>query len=265
MRNQSGLLSELLSKATRAALVGTLLLTAACVTTTNAPEQNADLKKAEQTHISAGEGYLRRGDKDSARRHFSKALTYDANSAGANNGMALVYQLEQEWSLAEEHFRRALRADPKFSQARNNYGLFLYSQKRYPEAIEQLRIAAEDVEYPNRHASLANMGITQLKMGETDEAVRSLKQAVSIHYRLPAAHIELAEIYYTRKEYALSRFHYGQYVKMVPRQSSRSLWLGIRLERVFGDKDKEASYSLALKNLYPYSEEYLQFKQSLKK
>ena len=264
MRIQSGLLSVMLSKVMRAVLVGTLLLTAACVTTTNDPEKNADLKKAEETHIAAGEGYLRRGDKDSARRHFSKALTYNANSAGANNGMALVYQREQEWSLAEEHFRRALRADPKFSQARYNYASLLFTRERYEEAAEQLKIAAEDVDYPNRHAAMANLGVIELKRGNEDEALRLLKQAVSIQYRLPFAHLELADTYFQRKEYSLSKFHYDQYNKMVPRQSSRSLWLGIRLERIFGDKDKEASYTMALKNLYPYSEEYLQYKQSQK-
>ena len=44
------------------------------------------------------------------------------------------------------------------------------------------------------------------------------------------------------------------------RQSARSLWLGIRIERIFGNKDKEASYALALKNLHPYSREYLEYK-----
>ncbi|HEY0894045.1 MAG TPA: type IV pilus biogenesis/stability protein PilW, partial [Cellvibrio sp.] len=42
-----------------------------------------------------------------------------------------------------------------------------------------------------------------------------------------------------------------------------ALLLGIRLERVFGNKDKEASYLLVLKNRFPYSKEYLEYKQTM--
>jgi type IV pilus assembly protein PilF len=37
--------------------------------------------------------------------------------------------------------------------------------------------------------------------------------------------------------------------------------LGIQLEKVFGNKDKEASLALILKNNFPYSKEYLEYKQ----
>jgi len=43
--------------------------------------------------------------------------------------------------------------------------------------------------------------------------------------------------------------------------SARSLMLGIRLERVFGNKDKEASLALRLKNKFPYSKELLDYQQ----
>jgi len=38
--------------------------------------------------------------------------------------------------------------------------------------------------------------------------------------------------------------------------NAQSLWLGIRIERRMGDQNALASYELALKRLYPDSEEY---------
>ena len=75
----------------------------------------------------------------------------------------------------------------------------------------------------------------------------------------PAA-IELAELYFEDRVYPDAK-KYLDIFGANSRQSARSLWLGIRLERIFGNKDKEASYALALKNLHPYSKEYLEYKR----
>ena len=71
------------------------------------------------------------------------------------------------------------------------------------------------------------------------------------------------------KAYPASKDYFDRYAKLVKEsgqpQSARSLWLGIRLERVFGNKDAEASLALQLKNNHPYSPEYLEYQNSLKK
>lgn len=237
-------------------------LVSACVTTTNRPEQVIDLKKAEETHIQAGLGYLRQRDKESARRHFYKALKMNSKSAGAVNGLALVHQLENNPEEADKHFRKALNLDSDFSLARNNYGAFLYQQKRYPEAEKHLQIVSKDYTYDRRTMALLNLGRTQLKLDKDDEAEKSFKQVLSINFRVPMAQLELADLYFKKSNYTNSQFYLDQFGRSA-RPTPRSLWLGVRLERIFGNKDKEASYALALKNLHPYSAEYLEFKKTV--
>ncbi|MAZ86488.1 MAG: type IV pilus biogenesis/stability protein PilW [Cellvibrionaceae bacterium] len=244
-----------------ALVVGLCLTLAACVTTTNAPEQRIDLAKAEATHIQAGLNYLRQRDKESARRHFLKALKLNSQSAGANNGIALVHQMEEEYELADQYYRKALSLDPDYALARNNYGVFLFRQERYKEAEEHLEIVAKDFTYGRRTIALISLGKTQLKLNKTTEAEKSFKQVLSINFRQPQAQLELADLYFQQKSYTNSKFYLDQFAKY-SRQTPRSLWIGIRIERVFGNKDKEASYALALKNLHPYSQEYLEYKQS---
>ncbi|MBR9911203.1 MAG: type IV pilus biogenesis/stability protein PilW [Gammaproteobacteria bacterium] len=239
-----------------------LLAVSGCVTTSNSPERTVDLKKAEQTHVQAGMGYLRQRDKESARRHFLKAIDINSRSAGAHNGLALVYQFENNEELAEKHFTRALALEPGFSLARNNYAAFLHGLQRYPEAEKHLLQVVEDQSYERRDVALMNLGRTQLQLGKTDAAIKTLKQSLGINFRLSLAHIELADIYYARQDYVVAKHYFEQFSKL-SRQTPRSLWLGIRLERHFGNKDKEASYALALKNLHPYSEEFLEYKKSI--
>lgn len=243
-------------------LLGLCLTLTACVTTTNAPQQKVDLVKAEATHVKAGLNYLRQRDKESARRHFLKALKLNSKSAGANNGIALVHQMEEEYELADQYYRKALSIDPDYALARNNYGVFLYSQERYQAAEKHLSIVAKDFTYGRRTIALISLGKTQLKQNKVTEAEKSFKQVLSINFRQPQAQLELADLYFQQKNYTNSKFYLDQFAKYA-RQTPRSLWIGIRIERIFGNKDKEASYALALKNLHPYSNEYLEYKKSV--
>jgi type IV pilus assembly protein PilF len=44
------------------------------------------------------------------------------------------------------------------------------------------------------------------------------------------------------------------------KQNAESLWLGIRLAHVMGQDDKQASYALFLKNQFPSSAQYGEYK-----
>lgn len=253
-----------LPKTCLSALVTLLaLLLAGCVSETNAPSrQNVDKDKALELHIQLAEGYVRNSNRESARHHLRKAFEIDRNSASATAAMAKLYELEGEPKLAEESYRTALRRDRNLTRARNDYGLFLYRKTRYEDAFEQFDVAAADLDYDNRARVLVNLGRTAQKLGRTERAETAFKHALVLNRQLPSAMIELAELTFAQQDYANAKAYLDLYTT-VTRPTARSLLLGIRIERTFGNKDKEASYALALKNLFPYSREYLEYKETL--
>lgn len=232
-----------------------------CVTETNQrTEQAVDLDKALELHIKLAEGYVHNSNRDSARLHLRKAFEIDKNSPQATAVMAKLYQLEGEPKLAEEYYLRALRRDKRMTDARNDYGQFLFRSKRYEDALEQFEIAAKDLDYSARARVLVNLGRTALKLGNNDRAETVFKHANILNRELAAPMLELADMNFQRQNYADAKAYLDRYLEL-SRPSARSLLLGIRIERTFGNKDKEASYVLALKNLHPYSREYLEYKQ----
>ena len=233
----------------------------ACVTTeTGKLGANADPAKAEASYVQLGLAYLQNGNRDSSRLNFENALELNKRSAPAHEGIARLYQLEAENELAEKHFRLALRYDPEFSRAHNNYGYFLFLHDRYEEAYKEIDKAARDVSYESRGVALLNLGKTALKLGNQERARAAFEHALSVQPNLTPVFVELADISYEMGDYALAKSYLDRHLS-VAKPTPRILWLGIRLERKFGNTDKERSYAIQLKNLYEYSQENLDYQK----
>lgn len=245
-----------------AVITGLLLALSACVTTTNEPKTKINVQDALEANVKLGMTYLQKGDRENALRAFSKALETDRKSAEANQGLALVHQLNGEIDAAEKSFHKALKGRADFSMAgvELSYGRFLYEQERYDEAKEHFEIASQDLNFQSRANALYFVGLTSQKIGDEVRALGAFQHALNLNPRLAPAAIELAEYSFAEREYADAKRYLDQFVRANNRQTPRSLWLGIRIERIFGNKDKEASYALALKNMHPYSKEYLEYK-----
>ncbi|SEK77862.1 type IV pilus assembly protein PilF [Atopomonas hussainii] len=244
-------------------LISALLITG-CVSNTAKRDPLKTSEGREQAvlaYVDLGKGYLRSGNPERAKEPLRSALEIAPDHPEALEALALVFQFEQEPELAEGYYRRALS---KSSEPRilYNYGGFLYEQKRFSEAYAQFLKASADTLYSGRSAVFESLGITALRMGNTDEAKKLLKKSLRLNRNQPRALLELTELSVAAKDYLPARDYYKLYTRLTDQQDARSLWLGIQLARVFDDRDTEASYGLQLKRLFPASNEYQQYRQT---
>ena len=253
-----------MSRVWLAALLLALLALAGC-----APQPSAtgravpvSMEQALADHIQLGLSYIGEGNRDSARHHLHKALEIDANSAGVHNGLALLYQMEQESELAERHYKRAIALDRNYTRAHNNYGVFLVQQQRVDEAHRQFQLATRDIGYDQRPQAFLSLGVTANMLGREQEAVEAWSRAIALDPRLPLPYLELADYQYRLRDYPQARRYLAGYDNLAG-PSARSLWLGLRLEHHFGNRDGVASKALALSKLFPYSQEYLEYQEWL--
>ncbi|PCK09735.1 MAG: type IV pilus biogenesis/stability protein PilW [Alteromonadaceae bacterium] len=243
-----------------------LVFLTACVSSGGKKTSTFNRQKAVEANVKLGMAYLQKGQRDDAVRAFSKALELDPNAAEANQGMALVHQVSGEFKAAESRFKRALKGRSAFSMSgiEFSYGRFLLERNRCPEALEYFERVRKDFKYQRRHEALFNIGRCAGRAGDTERALASYQYALSLNNNYAPASLELAHMLFDRENYAGAKNNLDSYSRN-SRQSARSLLLGIRIERIFGNKDKEASYVLALKNLHPYSKEYLEYQNLVKK
>ncbi len=240
-----------------------VVLLAGCVTTTEGGfTEKADPREALELRVELARKYIGEGDWDNAKRNLQMAYDTDPNSAEVHEAFALVYQQTGEFELAEKSYRSAIRLDKKFSRARNNFAAFLYSQERYAEAEEQLEYVVQDTLYKARSQAFINLGLCREQLFDAQGAEEAFQRALAMDRGNRIALLELAQLRYDAGDYATSGRYYATYRNVVRQQSARGLWLGIRLARETGDSDAEASYSLALANMYPDSAEYAAYKRA---
>ncbi len=245
------------------ALILFLGLAAGCIhTSTGGYRGEPDREKALSDNIRLGMAYLSSGDTHRAKRPLINAIEIAPRSAEAHNALGLVYYVDQEFALAEEHYRKAIQYDPAYTKAYFNFGALLYNRGRYPEAVHHYRVATADTLYEQRPAAFENLGYALLAMGDRAGARAAFTRALSFNRDLPRSHLSLARMYFDDENYDASLKHFQRFAGL-SRHSAESLWLGIRLQRVLNDRDALASYALQLRNMYPESDEYQLYRESI--
>lgn len=242
-------------------LILSTLLTTSCATVVenDSFSRNRDLQKSLKTYVTLGMTYLRKKEMALASMKLNKAYEIDPENAEVNNALALFYTVENEPELVSKHYKAALLANPDFSAARNNYGVFLCQQGEYEEALSQLQMVTKNYRYPKRFQSFENMGLCYLELKELDNAKKAFKRALELNINQPRSLMEMADLSFEEGAYRESSFYLQQLGKLKVPPTPRKLWLEIQLSRVQGNKNKLASLELALRNLFPNSEEYRAF------
>ena len=236
---------------------------AGCVTTEqSAFAAKASKDKAVEKEVDIAMRYLAKDQPELAIKRLNDVAKASPDSPAVYEVLGIAFQRSGEFELAEENFRKALRIDPAYSRGRNNYATYLFSQQRYDDACDEFEKVVDDVYYDRRARAFLNLGQCSIQLKRWDEAESALKRAVSLERSLAMAYQELAWVYVHKREFAKASESLDRYRRLVKQSSPRALLLGIWVAREFGDKDGEASYAMALRNLYPRSKEYLDYMQS---
>jgi len=243
-----------------------VVLLAACVTTNSGglpPAASTD--EAVRVHVDAAKQYLSARDFESARRHLKKAMDLAPEAADVHDALALTFHASGEIELAEKHYKKAVRYGDGGSRYRMNYANFLFQQQEFGEATLHLKKIADDSLYEKRESALLLLGFTQLQLLDTTAAKRSFERALVLNPNNVRALRELSIMHYEQKDYAAAWDTFMRMRDAAGGLNAEMLLLGIHLARELENSDAQASFALALKNLYPNSAEYQSYLRELQR
>lgn len=242
-------------------LLSLFTVIAGCTTSTQSSPRTPS-SNAIDDYVTLGLNYLNNGQRDQARSNIQRALDIDSRSASANHAMALVNQAEGEVAAADDRFRKSISYDSSFTQGRYNYANFLWVQERWSDARDQYAEVVKDLGYRLRPESFVGLGRAELKLGRSAEAYQAFNDAVRLNPQLGIVWVELAEVEYLAGNYEQAASMLDEMAGLTS-STARSLWLGVRIHRELGNLNREASYGLALKNLFAGSPEAQAYLESL--
>ncbi len=225
-------------------------------------QRQLDTEAAVKAHLAAGIQYLRNGEMGHAHRHLKRALELNSESVEVHNALAIFYQAEGDDARESFHFKKALELDSENSSVMHNYGSSLCRRGLYLEARTYLTKAAVDYRYSGRAESYQNLGHCEILAENKGAARAAFENAYRLDKNLPKTLLGLSKLKLEGGENEAARQLYTRYL-LLAKQNAESLWLGIQLERVFGDKNALASYELALRKRFPGSNEFKLYQDSL--
>ncbi len=231
----------------------------ACASSAERQAERERRQKFADTHVQLGVSYMQRGQLETAKDNFEKALELDPDSAQANNMMALLQWRLKEYVEAEKYFRKALYEGKGSSDAWNNFGVFLCERGQFDAAEQAFTRALADPLYKTPAEANINAGMCQMRKPSPAVAEKYFRAALAINPKQPRALLELARLSYSTGRTVSARAFLQRYFES-GEDTPEALLLAVKVENTLGNRDAEASYAVRLRGKFPDSAEAAQLK-----
>jgi tetratricopeptide (TPR) repeat protein len=128
-------------------------------------------------------------------------------------GLVLYGQKKYEDAIAK--CKKAIELDPGYPHAYNNWGLMLAMQKKYDEAVEKYRRAIElDPKYA---IAYNNWGLVLYRRHKTDEAGAYYAKAIELDPKYAISYNNLGNVFFDQKKYEDAVIRYQMAIGLDPK------------------------------------------------
>lgn len=220
----------------------------------------SDTRQRAKLHTELGALYMQQGNMGVALEEARTALSADAGYAPAHSLMGLVYMQIHEDIAAEKSFGQALALAPGDPEINNSFGWFLCQTGREQRAMQYFHMAMKSALYATPAMPYANAGICSLRLKDDKAAEDYFSKALRLDANNSRAIFFLADIAFRHGRFGEARQHLAE-LHQQAEPSPESLWLALRIERKFGDREAEARYASQLRRKFPGTPEQLKLMQ----
>jgi tetratricopeptide (TPR) repeat protein len=146
-----------------------------------------------------GTSYYQIKDYENAELYLSKALEIFPNSRNTKHNLALIYDIKNEWEKSDQLYLELIDADSLDAQAFNNYAYSLVERNENIELALELSKSAIIIS-PTSAPYLDTIGWIYFKMNRLDEAIKYIKDSLSIDKNNPIIREHLDEVIKAKSE-----------------------------------------------------------------
>jgi tetratricopeptide (TPR) repeat protein len=144
------------------------------------------------SRVNMSMAYARLGENKKAESSLTEALKIAPDSAAANLNMGLLKAEQGDRKSAERYLLQAWKTDPQMGQAAYNLCVIL-SESKPVEAVGWCRKATEAS--PSNPKFAYSLAFYEHKKGDTEAAIKTLRNLIARNPDYPDAYVLLGEIY----------------------------------------------------------------------
>lgn len=200
-----------------------------------------------QTLLAMGNTYNLKGDFKKAIEIYSKILNANPSNSKALLKIAIAYENDNQFDLAEKNYKRAIMYDSLEWSKYNNLGAFYINRGKYEEAIEMFK-KVNKLSKGNERA-LNNIAGAYIHLMKYKEAENYIEEALKINDKNPDIFNNRAAIYFYTKKYKEATENYEQALKLEKPRFEIYGNLAEAYHYIPDKKDKEIEYYLKAINL----------------
>lgn len=208
-----------------------------------APSRDEQLQKDRAEALrKLGEAYMSENKDAAAFRKLKEAESLNPDDPFTHFALGIFYFNKKKYDMAIDHYKKCMELRPDFASVRNNIGLAYLNKGDYDMAISFFKGLPDNYVYATPHYPLFNMGQayyykkdyktaekyfqealeiepeyiiaihwlgrTELELGKTSDAVKSLNKAISINPSVPEIYFDLGRAFQIlgKKDDALKAF-----------------------------------------------------------
>lgn len=202
--------------------------------------------------LDIGTTFLVKGKYPDALRNLLEAKRIEPRSPDIRNNLGLTYFVMKKYDLALPEFQEALALKPNFTDARNNLGGLYIAVGNYPQALKELKIASEDLTYPQMQKVYNNIGLAFYRSNNFSKARDAFQKALIYQGENCQSLVFLGRSYYALEKYKEAVESLDRSVETCAGNMKEEsfFYSGLSLLK-FGQKEKAAGRFREVLGLFP--------------
>ncbi len=165
--------------------------------------------------LHLGTAFFLAGDLERSEQELQHTLKINKNSKDAYRQLGRLYMQKEDWARAVKYFNEDLKrpGTPLPHRVYNWLALSYYNQGKFEDAE---RVWLKAIDLKDNAAIRLNLALAYKDREKFDEALVSLKRAVSLNPQFPQAHYELSQLLIRNKQMEEAIKHFQEVIRLAP-------------------------------------------------
>jgi type IV pilus assembly protein PilF len=178
-------------------------------------------------HYQMGLSYLGERNYTGALIELTEAEKFSPDNPDMLYSLARAYMGKKRYDLAEKKLEQAIMLKQNFSTARNDLGIVFLELKRWDNAIQQFKIAKDDLFYGDSENAAINLGLAYLGKGDYPKALEELQAVIVTNPGNPFARLTFGRIWFAMDKTEQAVVEYRKALDIYKEYGAAYYYLGL--------------------------------------